>query len=336
MNMSLFKIFKYLLKYKEISIWDSEIFYQVFCFLSMLSLNSINTPALNNLKKEANKSLCILANKCTHSIPELDEMIEKTIKSSNDLIVNKTTELSTMEDSTIAQAFSMIKGYAIKGSPKSYQAIQFIIDNLKNTSDYIRVAIVKHWHIIFSSHDFIKSNKFNISPFYKQRLFSVAFPALIKAYREAQISLQSGREESVPFGLISKMLIPICSESAYELYKDYMSELLPLIIYSLNLDDEHIKSISLHMIKKLLQEDNNHGLNTEELLLNLIKSLSGKMSTPTKNLTLICMSLILETATVGVLKHRKLLVSKVKKFLDDRKRSTRRLAVKCINDWSIA
>lgn len=63
MNMSLFKILKYLLKYKEISIWDSETFMQVFGFLSMLSLNSINTPALNNLKKEANKSLCMLANK---------------------------------------------------------------------------------------------------------------------------------------------------------------------------------------------------------------------------------------------------------------------------------
>jgi len=61
--MTLFKILKYLLKYKEISIWESETFLQVFKFLSMLSLNSINTPALNNLKKESNKSMSILANK---------------------------------------------------------------------------------------------------------------------------------------------------------------------------------------------------------------------------------------------------------------------------------
>lgn len=57
MNMSLFKIFKYLLKYKEISIIDGEILYSIFGFLNMLSMNSINTPALNNLRKEANASL---------------------------------------------------------------------------------------------------------------------------------------------------------------------------------------------------------------------------------------------------------------------------------------
>lgn len=50
MNMSLFKIFKYLLKYKEISIIDGEILFSIFGFLNMLSVNSINTPALNNLK----------------------------------------------------------------------------------------------------------------------------------------------------------------------------------------------------------------------------------------------------------------------------------------------
>lgn len=63
MNMSLFKIFKYLLKYKEISIYESDLFYNIFCFLDMISLNKINTPALNNLRKEANKSITIIINK---------------------------------------------------------------------------------------------------------------------------------------------------------------------------------------------------------------------------------------------------------------------------------
>jgi len=57
MNMSLFKIFKYLIKFKEVSIIDSEILYNTFCFLSMLSMNPLETPALNNLRKEANRSL---------------------------------------------------------------------------------------------------------------------------------------------------------------------------------------------------------------------------------------------------------------------------------------
>ena len=55
--MSLFKIFKYLLNSKEASVLDSEVFYQIYSFLHMLSVNEINTPALNNLRKEANKSL---------------------------------------------------------------------------------------------------------------------------------------------------------------------------------------------------------------------------------------------------------------------------------------
>ena len=246
-------------------------------------------------------------------------------------------ELDQTTKTIISEAFYLIKGLAIKGSPLSYQAIQKIIENLKSTSDEIRAWIVKNWHILFESVEFSRANKFNISPFYKQRLFSIAFPALIRSYRETQASLQAGHsEEGVPLGLISKLLIPICSESSYELYKDYMGELLPLIIYSLNINDERIKDICLNMIKRLLEQDDQKGLNTEELTANLINCLNDRMSTQTKNLTIICMTMILNTTQGNVMKYKKALVSKVKRFLDDRKRSTRKLAVKCVNDWWLA
>jgi len=56
----------------------------------------------------------------------------------------------------ISQSFSLIKGLAIKGSPKSFNAIKSIIHNLKDTSDDIRECIVKNWQNLFSSHDFSK------------------------------------------------------------------------------------------------------------------------------------------------------------------------------------
>lgn len=112
-----------------------------------------------------------------------------------------------------------------------------------------------------------------------------------------------------------------------------MGELLPLIIYSLNINDERIKDICLNMIKRLLEQDDQKGLNTEELTANLINCLNDRMSTQTKNLTIICMTMILNTTQGNVMKYKKALVSKVKRFLDDRKRSTRKLAVKCVNDW---
>jgi hypothetical protein len=336
MNMSLFKILKYLLKYKEISIWDSETFLQVFGFLSMLSLNSINTPALNNLKKEANKTLCMLANKWTQSIPELDEMVNNLISESLELIKSQKDELTCIEDSKIGQTFSIVKGLAIKGSPKSYQTIQKIIEALSETSDCLREVVTRYWFILFSSHDFTKKNKFNISPFYKQRLFSIAFPAIMKSYRETHEGLKNGNDNGVPLGLVSKLIIPICSESSFDLYKDYMDELLPLIVYSLNLKDEEIKNICLKMIIKLLEQEKDSNINIEELTMNLTKSLSDKLSMHTKNLVITWLNLVLQKADNKILEYRNLVIAKLKKFLNDRKRSTRRLAVKCLNDWSIA
>lgn len=173
----------------------------------------------------------------------------------------------------------------------------------------MREAIARHWYIIFGSHNFSKSNKFNISPFYKQRLFSIAFFALLKNYREAQESMKAGKEPEVPMALVSKMLIPICSDSSYELYKDHINELIPLIMYSLSLEDEQIKDICLRMVKRLLEQKDHKGLNTEELISTLINSLSVKMSTHSKNLTLICMTLILTSPTGNMLKFKKQLLS---------------------------
>jgi len=122
----------------------------------------------------------------------------------------------------ISQSFSLIKGLAIKGSPKSFNAIKSIIHNLKDTSDDIRECIVKNWQNLFSSHDFSRKNKFNISPIYKQRMFSIAFPALIESYRETVDSMMKSPHSSnkninssksinhgMPIELISQLLIPI-------------------------------------------------------------------------------------------------------------------------------
>lgn len=138
MNMSLFKLLTYLLKFKEIAIIDTEIFNNLFFLLDMLSVNYYSTPALNNLRRESNKSLCILINKKAQSIPEVDELVEKRLKELNDIILSNAEELDQTTKTIISEAFYLIKGLAIKGSPLSYQAIQKIIENLKSTSDEIR------------------------------------------------------------------------------------------------------------------------------------------------------------------------------------------------------
>ena len=129
--MSLFKLLKYLLKYKEISIWDGETFIQIFKFMSMLSLNSVNTPALNNLKSEANKCLTMMINKCTQVIPEMDEKVEKLIADCLELIQSEKEDFNILEDSIVSQTFSIVKGLVIKGSPSSFQVIQKTIEALK-------------------------------------------------------------------------------------------------------------------------------------------------------------------------------------------------------------
>lgn len=336
MNMSLFKIFKYLLKYKEISIIDGEILFSIFGFLNMLSMNSINTPALNNLRKEANASLWILANKSNHTSHELNDLIDKSINVCWEIFESKIQYLGYYDQNLIAQSFSLIKGLAIKGSPKSFNAIQNIILYLKDTSDDIKEWIINNWYNLFSSHDYSRRNKFNISPTYKQRMFSIAFPTLIQSYRETQENLKKNKAGGIPIDLICKLVIPICSESSYDLYKDYISELLPLIIYSLKFDDSVIKNICLKMIKGLLEGENTSGLDVNQLIENLIEWIDINMHLQTKNLCLDWLTLILRVPGVNVVNFKKLVLTKVRQLLDDRKRSTRKLAVKWINDWSVS
>ena len=335
MNMSLFKIFKYLLKLKEVSIMDSEVFYQVYWFLHMLSMNQINTPALNNLRKESNKSMCMLINKWKHSIPEVDEMVDQSIDSALDIIRSKSEEVSFVQQSMISEAFNLIKGLAIKGSIKAYNTIKTVIELMKDTSDGVRAWLVSNWHNLFISSEFSRKNKFNISPFYKQRMFLIAFPALIESYRETHSNLQNGNNGGIPLGLISRLLIPICSESSYELYKDYIEELIPLIIYSLNVEDIKIKHICLKLIKKLLEEVEVSKINTKDLVLSLTNCLNDMLSTEVKNLSLICIGILISKNFSEVILYKRQLRDKLKKLLDDRKRSTRKLARFLITNYSM-
>mmetsp|Transcript_10034 Transcript_10034/g.8832 ORF Transcript_10034/g.8832 Transcript_10034/m.8832 type:complete len:91 (+) Transcript_10034:128-400(+) len=90
------------------------------------------------------------------------------------------------------------------------------------------------------------------------------------------------------------------------------------------------------MIQRLLEKQNTKSINIEDLTLNLLKSLHPGLGMKEKNSTLICLDMVLTTDEGAVLKHRDAVVAKAREFLADRKRSTRRLAVKCANDWSIA
>jgi len=89
------------------------------------------------------------------------------------------------------------------------------------------------------------------------------------------------------------------------------------------------------MIQKLLENQNINGLNMKELTKSLVLALGKRLKMPTKNSILICLDLALTAGDDRVLDYRKQVISQVRNLLDDRKRSTRRLAVKCVNDWSL-
>ncbi len=131
----------------------------------------------------------------------------------------------------------------ISGSIRTYKTIQSIISALKDHRGAALASVAKYWHILLTGHDFSKINKFNISPFYKQRLFSIAFPSLLENYREIQKAVEQGKAQEGDIGFISRLIVTVCSESSYELYKDYMEELLPLIVQSLGLEDGGIRGI---------------------------------------------------------------------------------------------
>ena len=138
--------------------------------------------------------------------------------------------------------------------------------------------------------------------------------------------MQGGSDEGIPLGLISRMIIPICSESSYDLYRDYIEELIPLIVYSLSLDDATIKHICLKMIKKLLEEVDQSKINYKELLNSLMSCISASMSTDIKNLALICIASLIKTNFSELILYKPKIMKKMRHLLDDRKRSTRKLA----------
>lgn len=107
-------------------------------------------------------------------------MVDNAIEQTMNIIKSKADSLTFLENGVMSETFSIMKGLAIKGSIKAYNTVKAIIELMKDTSNVVRESIVVNWHNLFSSNDFSRSNKFNISPFYKQRMFLIAFPALLE------------------------------------------------------------------------------------------------------------------------------------------------------------
>jgi hypothetical protein len=114
------------------------------------------------------------------------------------------------------------------------------------------------------------------------------------------------------------------------LYKDYIEEVIPLVIGSLNMD-KSVAGTSLKLIQKLLKDSPKaaQSINLPKLIENLGKMVERpNIGMENKNLILACLIDLLASFPEAVQKYSKYVILKTKPLLDDRKRSTRRLAVK--------
>ena len=64
MNMTLFRIFKYLIKYESIVVQDFALLCRLFDFLHIFSLCDIQRLAIRNMRKITNDCITMIVNKC--------------------------------------------------------------------------------------------------------------------------------------------------------------------------------------------------------------------------------------------------------------------------------
>ena len=164
-----------------------------------------------------------------------------------------------------------MKGLVIKGAPEGYSFVERIVSLIRTNTESVTNHIAECWKVLLADSNFSKDNKFIITPFNKQRLFSIVFPNMLMQYNELA-GASSSEEQQKRLAVIIKILLPLCQSSPYALYKDHSSALVPITVSSLGVADSDVREISLSMIFNVLVKNPE---NYQPQFFNLLTSVAG-------------------------------------------------------------
>ena len=166
MNSTIFRVFKYIIKYSAIAIEDAGTLHDVIEFLYIFSLCSNNRKAIQNIRKIANECICMLVNKCPLTTEVCRKLVSTTVENTINLIHSRPDVLDISHEYMFGRTFCILKGLLLRGYPEGYSCVVKILSLLKETSYHVRELVVVCWRLLLKEEKYERRFGFKLTPLY--------------------------------------------------------------------------------------------------------------------------------------------------------------------------
>ncbi len=233
----------------------------------------------------------------------------------------------TRSESSIRVVFAMTKGAVLRNHPKVVNVFPSLLESLADP-DWGFIIARRFSTLLEPDTMLIKENDCLISGLHRQKLYAYVVPAVIESFREAAPATKKNH-------LIA--LSGILRWLPYSVIEADLPALIPLLLQSLDLDDEHgVRSATIDCLTTVLLQNPKA---VQEHVGSLISRLLTTATTPDTPAKLRATALQCLTLVPGhfrgdiVLPYKRQVVKRLVSALDDRKRAVRMEAVKCTARW---
>lgn len=269
-----------------------------------------------NIRQTSCKFLSVLLNKM--KVSDLDRIVSYLEdKINNNLNANNDIEL---KQHTVHFQIWMTKALVMRGYAKS----QYFLENLTHllTHDEIGQFIGERYQILVSKYEdiLITENFCDVKIFYKQRVFEYLL--------RQNINLTSTTRQNYLIALVH-----LLEQMPEELLFLHLTELVPLLIESLSLNNEHLVLWALTSFKLLL--DTKHDVFSDNLqcVIPRLMQLSTHRIMDVRIAALECLAHYSNYPIILINPYKQTVLDKLGIIIDDRKRLVRKAAVEARIRW---
>jgi DNA repair/transcription protein MET18/MMS19 len=274
----------------------------------------------DNSKAAALQHMCLLINKF---IPTPDPA--RVLKPILDHLSEKFDQNAGTQ--TIMMLFAVLKALILRNAPQQSSLLLKLIGGLNKP--LCGHAVAQGFSILLEPDEILsKENHCRISPLCRQKTFSIAVPEICGQFATAEPSVKKNY-------LIA--LSGILQWLPYSAFASEVSSLTPLLLLTLEIDDEHsVKAGTINKLSAILQENGEILEERASSLITRLLHISSSASDPPKvrEKALQCLTLVASSMkTEIIMPYRKQVVKRLTTPIDDKRRAVRAEAVKCRTKW---
>ncbi|KAI9921212.1 hypothetical protein PsorP6_002384 [Peronosclerospora sorghi] len=296
----------------------------------------------------ATKALASIVNKMSDGA-EFDALIDSLLSQKLVLVIMNPTE-TVAERMTGLQIYAWITKALVLRGHKVYAPVclRFLCSFLTSSSQIskgdvsvkqegneeeahaLRMGVAKTFRVLVSEYPDVLNRKCgaSITFLYRQRMFDLVFPLLLE-----YIQNHIGKKSSVP-ALVA--FAQVIAHSPKAVYLPHLTQIFPLVVQALNIDDQELGSAAVQTFKPLLFDSVESAKPfLKDVFPGLLKQAQFGSGAKDRYAALECLAKLATIPYELVHPYKDAVQRKLLLVLDDRKRLVRHMAVRVRNQWSI-